>query len=70
MSTALLFVVSYLVLGMVTTTALWIGMQEEIEMAISLDLDDEGDRPAFRSLLTLVFLFGWPIVIWDVVRNQ
>jgi hypothetical protein len=65
MSVPSLFLAIYLVLGMGTSLAMWTGKQDEIEMAMTLDLDDDDARPLFRMLLTVFFLFAWPLVVWD-----
>lgn len=65
MSVPSLFLIVYLVLGMGTTTAMWTGKQDEIEMAMTLDLDDEDHRPLFRMVLTVFFLLAWPLVVFD-----
>jgi hypothetical protein len=65
MSVPSLFVVVYLVLGMGTTTAMWTARQDELEMAMTLDLEREEHRPLFRLLLTLFFLLAWPLVVFD-----
>ena len=41
MSVPSLFLAIYLVLGMGTSLAMWTGKQDEIEMAMTLDLDDD-----------------------------
>jgi hypothetical protein len=66
----LLVVLAYLVLGMGTTTALWSGMKDEIDLAISFELDDESDQPLFRMLLTIFFVLAWPIVFWDAFSKR
>ncbi len=66
----LLVFIAYLVLGMGTTTALWSGMRDELDMAISFELDDESDQPLFRMLLTVFFLLAWPLVFWDVFSKR
>ncbi|MBM4281050.1 MAG: hypothetical protein FJ137_09920 [Deltaproteobacteria bacterium] len=65
MSVPSLFVVVYLVLGMGTSTAMWTGKQDELELAMTLDLDDEAHRPLFRLLLALFFLLAWPLVVFE-----
>jgi hypothetical protein len=60
-----LFVIVYLVLGMGTTTAMWTAKQDELELAMTLDLEDEEHRPLFRLLLTIFFLLAWPLVVFD-----
>jgi hypothetical protein len=66
----LLFFIAYLVLGMGTTTALWSGMKDELDMAISFELDDDDDQPLFRMLLSVFFLLAWPIVFWDAFSKR
>jgi hypothetical protein len=46
------------------------GKQDEIELALTLDLDDENDRPLFRMFLTLFFLLAWPLVVWDAFSRD
>jgi hypothetical protein len=70
MSVPSLFVVVYLVLGMGTSLAMWTGKQDEIELAMTLDLDDEEHRPLFRMLLTVFFVFGWPLVVVDAFSRR
>jgi hypothetical protein len=65
-----LFFIAYLVLGMGTTTALWSGMQDEIDMALALELDDHDNLPAMRMLLTVFFVLAWPLVFWDVFSRR
>ncbi len=66
----LLVSMAYLLLGMGTTTVLWSSMKDELDMAISFELDDEGDQPLFRMLLTLFFILAWPIVLWDAFSKR
>lgn len=70
MSFPVLFFIAYLVLGMGTTTALWSGMQDEIDMALALELDDHDNLPAMRMLLTVFFVLAWPLVFWDVFSRR
>lgn len=70
MSFPVLFFIAYLVLGMGTTTALWSGMQDEIDMALGLELDDDSNLPAMRMLLTVFFVLAWPLVFWDVFSRR
>ena len=65
-----LFLIVYLVLGMGTTMAMWTGKQDEIEMAMTLDLDDEEHRPLFRMVLTVFFLLAWPLVVFDAFSKD
>lgn len=70
MSVPSFFLAVYLVLGMGTSLAMWMGKQDEIELALTLDLDDENDRPLFRMFLTLFFLLAWPLVVWDAFSRD
>ncbi len=70
MAFPLLVFIAYLVLGMGTTTALWSGSKEELDMAIGLELDDEEDQPLFRMLLSVFFLLAWPVVFWDAFSKR
>ncbi len=70
MSFPVLFFIAYLVLGMGTTTALWSGMQDEIDMALGLELDDDDQLPAMRMMLTVFFVLAWPLVFWDVFSRR
>ncbi len=70
MSFPVLFFIAYLVLGMGTTTALWSGMQDEIDMALGLELDDDDNLPAMRMMLTVFFVLAWPLVFWDVFSRR
>jgi hypothetical protein len=69
-SVPFLFLIVYLVLGMGTTMAMWTGKQDEIEMAMTLDLDDEEHRPLFRMVLTVFFLLAWPLVVFDAFSKD
>jgi hypothetical protein len=60
----------YLMLGMGTTLAVWVLMPDEIEMAISLDLEDESERPLLRFILTVFFVIGWPLVLVEVLKKK
>jgi hypothetical protein len=53
-----------------TTTAMWAGKADEIELAMTMDLEHEDDRPLFRLLLTLFFLLAWPLVVWDAFSKD
>jgi hypothetical protein len=53
-----------------TTTALWSGMQDEIDMALGLELDDDSNLPALRMVLTVFFVLAWPLVFWDVFSRR
>lgn len=66
----LLMLVAYLVLGMGTTTALWTGNRDELDMAIGFELDDEDDIGVFRLLLTVMFVLVWPVVFWDAFSKR
>ena len=70
MSVPSFFLAVYLELGMGTSLAMWMGKQDEIELALTLDLDDENDRPLFRMFLTLFFLLAWPLVVWDAFSRD
>jgi hypothetical protein len=60
----------YLLLGMGTTSIVWVAMPDEIEMAISLDLEDEAERPILRFLITVFFVLGWPLVLLEVFNRK
>lgn len=62
--------VAYLVLGMGTTTALWAGNRDELDMAIGLELDDDEDQGMFRLMLTIMFVLVWPAVFWDTFSKR
>jgi len=66
----LLMLVAYLVLGMGTTTALWTGNRDELDMAIGFEVDDEHDVGVFRLLLTVMFVLVWPVVFWDAFSKR
>ncbi len=70
MSFPVLFLIVYLVLGMGTTTALWTGQKDEIDLALGLELDDTDDIPAVRLLLTVFFVLAWPLVFWDAFSKR
>jgi hypothetical protein len=61
---------SYLVVGLGTTIAAWAHMPDEIEMAISLDLDDEADRGLLRGFITVMFVLSWPMVLAEVMKKR
>ncbi len=60
----------YLLFGMGTTSVVWLAMPDEIEMAISLDLEDESERPILRFLITVFFVLGWPLVLLEVMNRK
>lgn len=66
----LLMVFAYLVIGLGTTITAWASMSDEIEMAIGFDLDDEEDRPALRTLITVLFVITWPLLLAEVIRKR
>lgn len=70
MSFPALFLIAYVVLGMGTTTALWSGMQDEIDLALGLELDDDDNIPVMRMLLTVFFVLAWPLVFWDAFSRK
>ncbi len=70
MSFPAMVLIAYLVLGMGTTTALWTGQKDEIDMALGLELDDADDIPAVRLLLTVFFVLAWPLVFWDAFSKR
>jgi hypothetical protein len=53
-----------------TTTALWTGQKDEIDLALGLELDDTDDIPAVRLLLTVFFVLAWPLVFWDAFSKR
>ena len=67
-SSPLLLTFLYLVLGMITTGALWSQMELEIEMAI--DLEEDQDPAVFRVVLTALFVLVWPLVLYDIIRRS
>ncbi|HEY1098363.1 MAG TPA: hypothetical protein VGF99_05530 [Myxococcota bacterium] len=70
MSFPFLLFAAYLVLGMGTTTAMWTGMQDELDMTLSMELDDDDDLPAMRLMLSVLFVLVWPMVIWDAFSRR
>lgn len=58
----------YLMLGMITTTSVWVTMPEEIEMAIGLE--EEEIQPALRVFLTIVFVLAWPAIVVELVKKR
>jgi len=70
MNVPLVFSFLYVLLGMGTTTAVFVQMPDEIELALSLDVEDEAERPLMRFLLTVFFVLGWPIVLYEVTRKR
>ena len=60
----------YLLLGMGTTTALWTSSQDELDLAIAMELDDEADHPLYRMDLTIFFVVAWPAVFWDAFSQR
>jgi hypothetical protein len=70
MSPPILMVFAYLVVGLATTMLAWVQMPDEIDMAIGFDLDDEEDRPALRTIVTLLFVISWPVLLPEVIRKR
>ena len=70
MSPLMLMTFTYLAIGLATTSLAWAGMSDEIEMAIGFDLEDEDDRPALRSLVTVLFVMTWPVLLAEVLRKR
>ncbi len=70
MSFASSFLAAYVVLGMGTTTALWSTMQDELDLALSLEFDDDEHIPAIRLVLSVLFVLAWPIVFWDAFSRR
>ena len=70
MSPMMLMTFAYLAIGLGTTISAWASMPDEIEMAIGFDLDDEADRPALRTLITIVFVISWPVLLAEVVKRR
>lgn len=70
MSPLMLMTFTYFALGLATTSLAWAGMSDEIEMAIGFDLEDEDDRPALRSLVTVLFVMTWPVLLAEVLRKR
>ena len=68
MNIPLIFSFCYLVLGMISTTALWSHLQEEIEMAIGLEEDET--QAGLRLFLMIVYVIAWPVVLYDVIRKN
>lgn len=60
----------YLLLGMGTTSMVWVAMPDEIETAISLDVEDEAERPVLRFLVTVFFVLGWPLVLLEIFDKK
>jgi hypothetical protein len=60
----------YLVVGLATTTVAWMQMPDEIEMAITLDLEDENDRPFMRGFVVVMFVLTWPMLLAEVLRKR
>jgi hypothetical protein len=61
---------TYLVVGLATTIIAWAQMPDEIEMAITMDLEDEKDRPLLRGFITVMFVLSWPMVLAEVFRKR
>lgn len=59
---------AYMLLGMITTTSVWLSMPEEIEMAIGME--EEEVQPALRVFLTVVFVLAWPLVVLELARRR
>lgn len=70
MSPLVLMTFCYLVVGLATTIMAWMQMPDEIEMAITMDLDDEDDRPLLRSFVTVMFVLTWPMVLAEVIKKR
>ena len=60
----------YLMLGMGVTTTAWVAMPDELELALSVDVDDESERPVLQFLLTLFFVLGWPVVLHELIKER
>jgi hypothetical protein len=70
LSPPMLMTFVYLTLGLATTTAAWYSMADEIELAISLDLEQDDHVPTFRILVTVVFVLCWPVLLAEVMRKR
>ena len=70
MSPLMLMTFAYLAIGLGTTVAAWASMPDEIEMAITADLEDEEERPALRYIVTVLFVLSWPVVLAEVLRKR
>jgi hypothetical protein len=64
------YVTSYLVLGMGASTYLWTRHADDIETAMTLELDDEDERPFMRMAVTMYFLFAWPVAMYEAFRGR
>jgi hypothetical protein len=60
----------YLMVGVATTAIAWARMPDEIEMAISMDLDEEEDRSLLRGFVAVMFVISWPMVLAEVLRKR
>ncbi len=67
MSVPHVVLVSYLVLGMITTASVWQSMALEIEM--SIDMEDDDVHGPLRAFLTIMFVLTWPLVLYEVVKR-
>ena len=68
MSVPLMFLTTWLLLGMVTTMSAWSSMADELEIA--LGEEEEDIRGVLRVLLTVVFVLAWPIVVVDLLQRR
>lgn len=67
-SPLLIMTVAYLCVGLFTTTLAWVHNGDDIEMNILLE--DEGDRPAVRSALAVVFVIAWPLLLAELIKKR
>jgi hypothetical protein len=68
MSLPLMFLTTWLLLGMVTTMSAWSSMGDELELA--LGEEEEELRGVLRVLLVAVFVIVWPLLVMDLLQRR
>lgn len=67
-SPLMVMTIAWLCVGLFTTTLAWVHNGDDIEMNILLE--DEGDRPAVRSVLAVVFVMAWPLLLAELLKKR
>lgn len=57
----------YFALGMLTLASSWPALQDELELAISLE-EPEFHAP-LRACMCALMLLAWPFVLWEMIRR-
>lgn len=58
----------YLALGMLTVVSSWPNLQDELELAISME-EPEFHGP-LRSFMWVLMVLAWPFVLWELLRRK